>query len=110
MADAARCNVASVCQRVWCVTSVAASVRSDSCWNRYGRAASQRAAVATGAAVLRPRASGHVLRVIEFHVEAFFEFVGESFARRIVAVHGCVTDRTHRDIRRGELREVTARA
>jgi hypothetical protein len=30
------------------------------------------------AAILWPRRAGHVLRMIELHIEAFFEFVGES--------------------------------
>ena len=46
----------------------------------------------TGATILRARTAGHVLRVIEFDVEAFFERVGKSFARRIVAVDVLVTD------------------
>ncbi len=48
--------------------------------------------------------------MIELQVEAFFEFVGEGFQRRIIAAHVPVADRTHRHIRGGELRQVTARA
>ena len=51
-----------------------------------------------------------MLRVIELHVEALFESIRKSFARRIVPVHVLMTDRAHRDIRRGELRQVTSRA
>ena len=64
----------------------------------------------TGATILRTRAACHVLRVIEFDVKAFFERVGKSFARRIVAVHRTVTDRAHRNVRRRELRQMTAGA
>ena len=51
-----------------------------------------------------------VLRMIEFHVEALFESIGEGFARWIVAVDVLMTDRAHGNIRRCELREVTTRA
>jgi hypothetical protein len=48
--------------------------------------------------------------MIEFQVEAFLEFVGESFQRRIIPIYVCVADRAHRHVRRRELREVTAGA
>ena len=48
--------------------------------------------------------------MIELDVEAFFERIGKCFARRIVAVHRTVTDRAHWNVRRGELRQVTAGA
>lgn len=51
-----------------------------------------------------------MLRVIEFHVEALFEAIGKSFARRIIAVHILVTDGAHWNVRRCELRQVTTRA
>lgn len=54
--------------------------------------------------------AGHVLRVIELHIEALFELVREGLSRRIVAVHTLVTDRTHGNVRRRELRQVTAGA
>ena len=57
-----------------------------------------------------PRGSGHVLRMIELHVKALFEFIGESFQRRIVAAYAGVADRAHRHVRRGELRKVAAGA
>jgi hypothetical protein len=44
------------------------------------------------AAALRPGGARHVLRVIEVDVETLFEFVGKSFARRVVAVHAFMTD------------------
>jgi hypothetical protein len=74
------------------VAGVAAIVRAHSRGNRQGRATPQPSNVTTDASVLWPCAPRHVLRVIEFHVEAFFEFVRESFARRIVAVNALVTD------------------
>ena len=61
----------------------------------------------SNAASLWPRRARHVLRVIELHVEAFFEAGSESLPRRIVSVHARVADRTHRHIRRGELRQMT---
>ena len=48
-----------------------------------------------------------MLRMIELHVEALFELIGKSFARRIIAIHILVTDRAHRNIRRRELRQMT---
>ncbi len=62
------------------------------------------------AAVLRSSRAGHVLRVIEFQVEAFFEPVRESLQRRIAAVHVRVTDRAHGHIRSSELGQMTAGA
>jgi len=62
------------------------------------------------AAILRARGARHVLRVIELHIEAFFELIRKSFERRVVAVHVRVADRTHRNVRRRELRQVTASA
>jgi hypothetical protein len=82
----------------------------DSGGNRQRRTASQTAAVATGATALRSRRTGQVLGVIEFHVEALFELIGKSFARRIISVHVLVTDRAHRNILRCELREMTSSA
>ena len=64
----------------------------------------------SNATILRTRATRHVLRVIEFDVEALFEIIGKSFARWIVAIDVLMTNRTHRNIRRGELRQVTAGA
>jgi hypothetical protein len=74
------------------VAGVAAVVRAHARGNRYGRAASQPAAVTTQASVLWPSAPSHVLRMIKLHVKAFFEFVRESFARRIVAIDTLMTD------------------
>ena len=56
-----------------------------------------------GAAVLWAGRALHVLRVIEFQVEAFFESVRESLRRRIVAIHVRVTDRAHGHIGSSEL-------
>ena len=63
-----------------------------------------------GAAILWPGRARHVLCVIELEVETFFEFVSESFERRITAIHIHVADRAHRHIRSSELRQMTARA
>ena len=52
----------------------------------------------------------HVLRMIEFHVEGFLESIGKCFARRIVSVNALVADRTHGNVGRRELRQVTTRA
>jgi hypothetical protein len=48
--------------------------------------------VTSEAPALWSRGASHVLRVVELHVEAFFEFVRESFARRIVAIHVLMAD------------------
>ena len=56
------------------------------------------------AAALRSRGAVHVLRMIELHVEAFFEGGGKSFSRWIVAAQIAVTDRAHRRVGRGVLR------
>ncbi len=54
--------------------------------------------------------AGQVLRVIEAQVEGFFKAIGKAFARRIAAIHALVANRAHRNIRRGELRQVTTGA
>ena len=64
----------------------------------------------TTASILRLGAPGHMLRMIELHVEALFELVGESFARRIVAINTLMTDRAHRERWRGELCQVATGA
>ena len=61
------------------------------------------------ASILWPRRAGQVLRVIELNIEALFELVRERLSRRVVAVHRCVTDRAHGNVRGRELSEVTAR-
>lgn len=66
--------------------------------------------MAPGATTLRPRGAGVVLRVIKLHVEWFVEACREIFQRRIVAADIGVTDRTHRDSRRGELAAMTVSA
>src|SRR5256885_10129024 len=62
------------------------------------------------AAVLWAGGAGHVLGMIKFHVEVFFELVGESLQRRIASVHVRVADRAHGHIRSSELRQMTPRA
>jgi len=51
-----------------------------------------------------------MLGMIELQVKAFFETARESFPRWVIAVHAGVADRAHGDIRRGELRQMTAGA
>jgi hypothetical protein len=63
-----------------------------------------------GAAILWTRRAGHVLGMIELHVEAFFELVRKGFQRRITAVHVGVADRAHGHIRVGKLRQMTTGA
>jgi len=48
-----------------------------------------------------------VLRVIEFHIEAFLKTIRKSLAWRIVSVHARVADRAHGSRLRGELGQVT---
>lgn len=50
------------------------------------------------AAILWLRRAAHVLRVVELHVEAFFEFVGKAFPRRIAAISVGMADETQRRI------------
>ena len=64
----------------------------------------------SNAATLGPRGAGHVLGVIELHIETLFEAGGKSLPRRIVAIHTRVTDRTHRHVRRRKLRQMTSGA
>ena len=64
----------------------------------------------SNAAALWPRRAGHVLGVIELHIEALFETAGKSLSGRVVAVHTRVADRTHRHIRRRKLRQMTSGA
>ena len=66
--------------------------------------------MATDTARLWTSCARQMLRVIELHVEALFESIRKSFARRVIAIHVLVTDRAHRNVRRRELREVTTRA
>lgn len=64
----------------------------------------------SNAAALWPRRAGHVLGVIELHIEALFEAARKSLSRGIVAVHTRVTDRTHRRVGCAELCSVAAEA
>src|SRR5437588_10575778 len=110
MTDTARGEVAPVRSSVRRMARVTTIVRAHSVWDRQRRPATQRRAVTSDASVLRSRGRRHVLRMIELQVEALFEFVRESFARRIVPVDALMTDRAHRQYRRRELRKVTTRA
>jgi hypothetical protein len=62
------------------------------------------------AAILWTGRTHHVLRMVEFQVEAFFESVRKSLQRRIVAVNVRVADRAHGHIRSSELGQMTPRA
>ena len=62
------------------------------------------------ATVLWPGVAGQVLRVIKADVEVLFESIGKAFARWVTAIHALMADRAHRNIRRGELRQMTTRA
>ena len=55
------------------------------------------------ATILWSRGAGQVLRMIEFHVKAFFEFVRKGLTRGIFAVHVRVANKAHGRIRRPEL-------
>ena len=59
------------------------------------------------AAVFWPRRAGHVLRVIEFHVEALFELFRERFQWWGNTADGRVADRAHGNVWGSELRQVT---
>ena len=64
----------------------------------------------SNAAALWPRRAGHVLGMIELHIEALFETAGKSLSGRVVAVHTRVTNRAQRRIGSAELCSVTAQA
>ena len=110
MTDATRCYVSAFRLSVRSVTGVAAIVRGESCGNRQRHPASQRRTVARCATILWSGGAGQVLRMIEFQVEAFFEFVRESLQRRVTVTHIGVADRAHGNVRGGELRQVAAGA
>ena len=92
------------------MTRVTGRVRIQGSWNRQRRAASQSRAMTGNAAALRFSAPSHMLRVIEADIEILFKAIGKAFARGIAAIYRLVTDRAHRNIRRGELRQMTAGA
>ena len=54
-----------------------------------------------------PGRSVHMLRMIEVHIEAFFEVSGKSLYWRRSALHIHVTDGAHRHCRSHELGQVT---
>ena len=110
MTDPARGKVASVGLGTGRMTNVTATVRANPRWNGHCGASSQRRAVTSDTAAFGFRFPGHVLRMIEFHVETFVEAIRKGLARRIVAVDVLMTNRTHRNVRRGELRQMTTGA
>ena len=88
------------------VTSVATVVGRQICRDRQ-RDAAIGGRVTAVATLLRSRGAGHVLRVIELHVEAFVESRREIFEWRIAALRVGVADQAHWN-RRG--RELSAMA
>ena len=62
------------------------------------------------ATILWSGVAAQMLCVIESDVEAFFKAIGKALAGRIAAIHALVTDRTHGNTRRSELRQMTTRA
>ena len=64
----------------------------------------------TRAACLWSRRAGHVLRMIKLHIERFVEAGREVFEWRVATGDVCVTDRAHRNLRRGELAAMTVGA
>jgi hypothetical protein len=66
--------------------------------------------VTSDATTFRLGAAGHVLRVIEAHVEAFFEAIRKGFAWRVGPVDILMTNRAQRNIRCGELRQMATGA
>ena len=92
------------------MASVTATVRAHARWNGQRGASAQRRAVTRDTTAFGFRFAGQVLRMIEFHVETFVEALRKGFARRIVPVDVLMTNRTHRNVRRGELRQMTTRA
>ncbi len=63
-----------------------------------------------GATVLWTRRAGQMLRMIEFHVEAFIESVRKSLQGRMRGGHVRMADRAHRAVGVGALRLMTAEA
>src|SRR5262249_49358834 len=105
-----RRDVSAVRLRVRRVTRVATVMRRETRRNRQRHSASQGRVVTSYATLLWFSRAGHVLRVIELHVEAFLENRRKIFQRRIVAGYIRVADRAHRHVRGVELREVTVGA
>ena len=98
MTDSARRKVASrlrfTARRVTGVTLV---MGRHAAGNREGRGASTTATMAGGTSTGRPGGAVHVLRMIEFDIEAFTELRREIFQGRVATVDVCMTDDTHRD-------------
>jgi hypothetical protein len=96
VADTASRNVTPIRGRVWCVTRIATIVGSNPVGNRQAYAASQRCVMTRPAAALWSGIAGHVLCVIELHIEALFELIGKSLPRGIGAIHILMTDKADR--------------
>ena len=110
MADAARSDVAPIGSRTGCVTPIATIVGSNPRGNRHGDAAPQRCAVTGRTAVLWSGVASQVLRMIELHIEVFFESIGKSLSWRIGPIHVLMTDITDRATSGVELGSMTINA
>lgn len=77
------------------VTGVTDVVRREICGDRQPGAPLHGRAVTAHTTVLRTRRSGHVLRVIKFHVERLVEACGKISQRRIAGLHVGMTDQAH---------------
>lgn len=71
-------------------------MRGEVCGNGPTRAPMNRRVVTAQTTVLRTRHAGHVLRVIELHVERLVENGREILQRWIVALRVGMTDQAHR--------------
>ncbi len=85
------------------VTRVALVMRGDGCWNRKRKAPVSLCAVTARASILGTSSRAHVLRVIEFHIEAFLESCWETSQRRFAATGIRVANEAHRHRRCSEL-------
>ena len=104
VANSTRCNL-TPCIRFArrCVARVATIMRGEIRRYRQTHAAIDRRVVTTSTTTLRSRRAGHMLCVIELHVERFIEARRKILQRRIVAADVSVADHAHRHLRRGEL-------
>ena len=85
------------------VTRVALVMRGDGCRNRKRKTPVSLRAVTARASILRTSRRAHVLRMIEFHIEAFPESCREASQRRFAATGIRVANEAHRHRRCSEL-------
>ena len=98
MADATGSNLTPIGSRVGCVTRITTVVGSHSDGNREGHSAPQRRVMTRRTTVLWLGVAGHVLRMIELHIEAFLKLIGEGLPRGSGAIHVLMTDEADRAI------------